>query len=51
MLKVPKRSYTAEFKEAVVQRVKEGQGFGVVSRELGMSEQMLRNLISIRRRS
>ena len=43
MFKVPKQSYTAEFKAAAVQRVKEGQGFAVVARELGMSEQTLRN--------
>ena len=30
---------------AAVQRVKEGQGFGVVARELGMSEQTLRNWV------
>jgi len=40
MFKVPKQSYTAEFKVAAVQRVKDGQGFAVVARELGMSEQM-----------
>ncbi len=45
MFKVPKQAYTAEFKVAAVQRVKEGQGFGVVARELGMSEQTLRNWV------
>ncbi|MBU9451694.1 transposase, partial [Burkholderia multivorans] len=39
MFKVPKQSYTAEFKAAAVQRVKDGQGIAVVSRELGVSEQ------------
>lgn len=45
MFKVPKQAYTTEFKVAAVQRVKEGQGFGVVARELGMSEQTLRNWV------
>jgi transposase len=45
MFKVPKQSYTAEFKLAAVQRVKDGQGFAVVARELGMSEQTLRNWV------
>jgi transposase len=43
MFKVPKQVYTTEFKLAAVQRVKDGQGFAVVARELGMSEQTLRN--------
>jgi transposase len=45
MFEVPKQAYTAEFKVAAVQRVKEGQGFGVVARELCMSEQTLRNWV------
>jgi len=45
MFKVPKQSYTAEFKVAAVQRVKEGSGFAMVARELGMSEQTLRNWV------
>lgn len=45
MFKVPKQSYTAEFKAVAVQRVKEGQGLSVVARELGMSEQTLRNWV------
>ncbi|CAD14109.1 isrso8-transposase orfa protein [Ralstonia pseudosolanacearum GMI1000] len=43
MFKVPKQSYTAEFKAAAVQRVKDGQGVGAVARELSVSEQTLRN--------
>ena len=43
MFKVPKQAYTTEFKLAAVQRVKDGQGFAVVARELGMSEQTLGN--------
>ncbi len=45
MFKVPKQVYTTEFKLAAVQRVKDGQGFAVVARELGMSEQTLRNWV------
>ncbi|QMI46935.1 MULTISPECIES: IS3 family transposase [Burkholderia] len=45
MFKVPKQSYTPEFKVAAVQRVKDGQGFAVVARELGMSEQTLRHWV------
>jgi transposase-like protein len=43
MFKVPHQVYTAEFKEAAVQRVKDGQGVSAVARELGMSTQTLRN--------
>lgn len=45
MFKVLKQAYTAEFKAAAVQRVKDGQGVSAVARELGMSEQTLRNWI------
>jgi transposase len=45
MFKVPKQAYTTEFKLAAVQRIKGGQGFAVVARELGMSEQTLRNWV------
>jgi transposase len=45
MFKVPKQAYPAEFKAAAVQRVKDGQGVSAVARELGMSEQTLRNWI------
>ncbi|WP_244134260.1 IS3 family transposase, partial [Burkholderia gladioli] len=41
------QSYTAEFKVAAVQRVEDGQGFAVVARELGMSEQTLRNWVKV----
>ncbi|MCW3686408.1 transposase, partial [Burkholderia cenocepacia] len=43
MFKVPHQVYTAEFKEAAVQRIKDGQGMSAVARELGMSTQTLRN--------
>lgn len=45
MFKIPKQEYTAEFKEVAVKRVKGGQGIGVVARELGLVEQMLRNWV------
>jgi transposase len=40
---IPDQLYTAEFKEASAQRVKDGQGVGAVAQELGMSAQRLRN--------
>lgn len=45
MFKVPKQVYTAEFKLAAVQRGEDGQGVTVVARELGISEQTLRNWV------
>ncbi len=45
MSEVPKQVYTAEFKLAAVQRVEDGQGVSVVARELGISEQTLRNWV------
>lgn len=42
-LKIPKREFTAEFRELAVKRVKGGQGIGAVARELGISDQTLRN--------
>ena len=45
MFKVPKQVYTAQFKLAAVQRVNDGQGIAVVARELGISEQTLRNWV------
>ncbi|WP_152650108.1 IS3-like element ISBps1 family transposase [Burkholderia pseudomallei] len=45
MFKVSKQAYMAEFKAAAVQRVKDGQGMGVVARELGVSEQTVRNWV------
>jgi transposase len=43
LFKVPHPAYTAAFKEAAVQRVKDGQGVNAVAGELGMSTQTLRN--------
>jgi transposase len=45
MFEVTKQAYTAEFKAAAVQRVKDGQRAGAAARELGVSEQMLRNWV------
>ncbi len=44
-MKIPKQEYTAEFKELAVKRVKGGQGIGAVARELGISDQTLRNWV------
>ncbi len=44
-LKIPKREFTAEFRELAVKRVKGGQGIGAVARELGISDQTLRNWV------
>ena len=44
-MKILKQAYTAQFKELAVKRVKEGQGVGVVSKELGLSSQTLRNWV------
>lgn len=45
MKKIPKQMYTAEFKELAVQRVADGQTIPAVARELGLSDQTLRNWI------
>ena len=41
-MKIPRQSYTLEFKELAVKRVKDGQSFSSVAKELGMNEQTLR---------
>lgn len=45
MFKIPKQEYTVEFKELAVNRVKGGQGIGVVAKDLGLVEQTLRNWV------
>jgi transposase len=45
MKKIPKQSYTTEFKELAVKRVKDGQAVGAVAKELGLIEQTLRNWV------
>jgi transposase len=42
---MPKQAYMTEFKELVVKRVKDGQNFSVVIKELGLVDQPLRNWI------
>ena len=44
-MKIPKQAYTTEFKELAVKRVKEGQSVGTVCKELGLSDQTVRNWI------
>ena len=44
-MKIPKQAYTTEFKELAVKRVKAGQGIGKVCKELGLSDQTVRNWI------
>jgi len=45
MFKVPNQAYTAEFRAAAVQRVKDGQSIRAVARELKISPQTLRNWV------
>jgi transposase len=45
MMKIPKREYTTEFKELAVKRIKEGLTPGTISKELGVSDQTLRNWV------
>lgn len=46
-MRIGKQVYTAEFKELAVKRVKAGQGISVVCKELGLSDQTLRNWIKL----
>jgi transposase len=43
MKKIPKQAYTTEFKELAVKRVADGQAVSLVVKELGLSDQTLRN--------
>lgn len=45
MKKIPKQAYTTEFKELAVKRVTDGQAIALVVKELGLSDQTLRNWI------
>lgn len=45
MKKIPKQAYTTEFRELAVNRVKRGESIAVVVKELGLSDQTLRNWI------
>lgn len=44
-MKIPKQAYTTEFKELAVKRIKDGQGVSKVCKELGLSDQTLRNWV------
>ena len=44
-MKIPKQAYTIEFKELAVRRIKDGQSVSQVCRELGLSDQTVRNWI------
>jgi transposase len=44
-MKIPKQAYTTEFKELAVKRIKDGQSVRMVCKELGLSDQTVRNWI------
>jgi transposase len=44
-MKIPKQAYTIEFKELAVNRIKDGQSVSQVCKELGLSDQTLRNWV------
>ena len=44
-MKIPKQAYTTEFKELVVKRINDGQSVSVVCKELGLSDQTVRNWV------
>ncbi len=44
-MKIPKQAFTTEFKELAVKRVQDGQSISTVVKELGLSDQTLRNWI------
>jgi transposase len=46
MKKIPKQAYTTEFKELAVKRVADGQAIAAAAKELGLSDQTLRNWIN-----
>jgi hypothetical protein len=43
MKKIPQQAYTTEFKELAVKRVADGQTIPAAAKELGLSDQILRN--------
>ena len=45
MKEIAKREYTAEFKELAVKRVKSGQTAGAAAKDLGLTDQTLRNWV------
>jgi transposase len=44
-MKIPKQAYTIEFKELAVKRIKDGQSVSTVCKELGLSDQTVRNWV------
>jgi transposase len=44
-MKIPKQAYTIEFKELAVKRIRDGQSVGRVCKELGLSDQTVRNWV------
>jgi len=44
-MKIPKQAYTIEFKELAVRRIKDGQSVSQVCKELGLSDQTVRNWV------
>jgi transposase len=44
-MKIPKQEYTPEFRELAVKRIKAGVTLGALNKELGVSEQTLRNWV------
>lgn len=44
-MKIPKQAYTTEFKELSVKRINDGQSVSKVCKELGLSDQTLRNWV------
>lgn len=45
MKKIPKQAFTTEFKELAVKRVLDGQSAPAAAKELGISDQTLRNWV------
>lgn len=45
MKKIPKSAFTIEFRELAVKRVRDGESNSLVARELGLSDQTLRNWV------
>jgi len=44
-MKIPKQAYTIEFKELTVKRIEDGQSVSRVCKELGLSDQTVRNWV------
>jgi len=45
MMKIPRQSFTLEFKQLAVKRVKDGERISAVAKSLGLSDQTLRNWV------